>query len=138
MPEEEITIRCPRMTPLVRAVKDAAERIQSESAKLPLLKGAEEFYLAPDGILFFETSGDSVFAHTEGEAYRTKLRLYELERMLPEYFARISKSAIINTRSVLSVDRVLASASLVRFAGSHKQVYVSRRYAKELRLRLRP
>lgn len=45
---------------------------------------------------------------------------------------RVSKSTILNTDRVYSLTRNLTASSLVTFAGSHKQVYVSRNYYKAL------
>lgn len=79
---------------------------------------------------------DGISAHTIQDMYRIKYRLYELEEMLPGYFLRISKSAILNTKKIFAIDRNLSSASLVSFQGTHKKVYVSRRYYKPLKDRL--
>ncbi|MCL1808672.1 MAG: LytTR family transcriptional regulator [Clostridiales bacterium] len=87
-------------------------------------------------MLFFETSGENVYAHTAGDSFRIKFRLYELVEMLPGHFVRAAKSTIINIRHILSIDRNLASASLVQFHGSHKKVYVSRLYYQTLKCRL--
>lgn len=66
--------------------------------------------------------------------YRLKLRLYELERMLPAYFIRINKSALANERAL---DRFT-----VNYAGSVDAVfkcgyreYVSRRCFAEIKRR---
>ena len=52
--------------------------------------------------------------------------------MLPGFFMRVSKSTILNTDRVYSLTRNLTASSLVTFADSHKQVYVSRNYYKAL------
>lgn len=91
-----------------------------------------EYYLSLDEILFFETDEAGISAHTKTDAYQTKYKLYELEDMLPGFFMRVSKSTILNTNHIYSINRNLTASSVVAFSGTHKQVYVSRYYYKLL------
>jgi len=134
--EDEVVIKCAQITETIRDIHKAIAEQCSSSPKLTFFKKNEEYYLSLEDILFFETGGDQVHAHTADDTYRIKHRLWELEEFLPGYFARISKSAIINTRHILAIDRNLTSASLIQFHKSHKQVYVSRMYYKGLRQKL--
>lgn len=95
-----------------------------------------KYYLNLNDILFFETSENSVEAHTEKEVYKIKYRLYELEEILLNNFVRVSKSTILNVNQIYSINRNLTSSSLVQFYKSYKQVYVSRNYNKILKQRL--
>lgn len=45
---------------------------------------------------------------------------------------RISKSAILNTKQIYSINRNLTASSVVEFTGTHKRVFVSRYYYKPL------
>ena len=93
--------------------------------------------MALDEILFFETESNGINAHTRDNVYQVKYRLYELEEMLPGHFLRISKSAIINVGEVYSLSKSnLSTTSVAAFAGSHKQVFVSRHYVKLLKEKL--
>ena len=103
---------------------------------LVFYRGDEEYYFSVEDIYFFETSGDSVFAHTAQDSYLVKQRLYELEQMLPRHFVRVSKGGILNAKHVFSLQKNLASTSLVKFSKGHKQVFVSRHYYSELKQRL--
>ena len=134
--EDEIIIRCRRPTKAIQKIYQLVAGESSLDPKLEFYKDNEDYYFPLSDVLFFETSGESVYAHTADDAYRTKLRLYELEEALPKYFVRAAKSAIINIRHILSINRNLASASLVQFRGSHKKVYVSRSYYQTLKERL--
>lgn len=136
VPEGEIVIRCRELNEAVRRVCTAAENLCDESDRLTVYRDNETVYLPPEEILFFETEREAVYAHTAAELYRTKLRLYELENLLPGTFLRVSKSAILNSGQVRSLSRVISGASLVQFHKSHKQVYVSRHYYRQLRDRL--
>lgn len=130
--EDEVLIRCRALTDEVAGIQRAVSGASGASRKFVFYKGNTEYYLTLDDILFFETDGDGINAHTQSDIYRTKYRLYELEGLLPADFMRISKSAIVNTNRIYSISRNLTASSVVAFAGTHKQVYVSRYYYKPL------
>jgi len=65
--------------------------------------------------------------------YFTDKKLYELERLLPSTFMRVSKSCILNVAEIASIDRNLTGASEVTFRNCGKKVFVSRIYYKVLR-----
>ena len=73
-------------------------------------------------ILFFETDENGISAHTRDEMYQTRYKLYELEDMLPGVFMRVSKSTILNTDQIYSIDRNLTASSVVAFLNTHKKV----------------
>ncbi|OCN03813.1 hypothetical protein A4S06_04395 [Erysipelotrichaceae bacterium MTC7] len=134
--DEEIIIKTKDIT---KEVKDIQKFIQNRLKgvkRLVLYKDEEELFVPVEQILFFETSTDGVYAHTKNDAYVVKLRLYELEKELPDSFMRVSKSTIINLSKIMSLQKNITSSSLVRFMNSVKEVYVSRMYYKELKLRL--
>lgn len=134
--EDEVLIRCGRVDETVRKIHRYVSEQSKPGAKITFFKQNQEFYFPLDDVLFFETQGEHIYAHTAADAYRIKYRLYELEELLPRHFVRAAKSTIVNLRQVYSITKNLASSSLVRFIGSHKQVYVSRFYYRDLRQRL--
>ena len=132
--EDEVLIRCGR-------VDDAVQKLQAyiqsiSDPKLTFFKDSREYYLPLEDILFFETEGDRLYAHTADNAYRVKFRLYELEEMLPRSFIRASKGTIVNIQTVYAINRNLTSSSQIRFKGTHKQIYVSRYYYKTFKEKL--
>ncbi len=137
--EDEVIIRCRELTEEISAIQKAvseaaltAQETADTKRSLVCYKGTTEYYLALDEILFFETEGTGVSVHTRTEVYQTKYKLYELEDMLPRFFMRVSKSAILNIHHIYSINRNLTASSVVAFTGTHKQVYVSRYYYKPL------
>lgn len=136
--EDEVTIRCGQVDDTIQKIHQYIIEQTQSAKKITFYKHNQEFYFPLDDVLFFETEGEHIFAHTSDDAYRIKYRLYELEEMLPKDFSRASKSTIINIRQVYSITRNLTASSLVKFVGTHKQVYVSRYYYNELRQRLNP
>ena len=89
-------------------------------------------------VLFFETEGGIIRAHTADDEFDVKFKLYELEEKLPRSFVRVSKSTILNIRKVYSITRNLTGASKVEFRDSHKIVYCSRNYYKSLKDSMTP
>lgn len=128
--EDEVLIRCRGLTEQVTEIQKAVSEVVNTSQRFVFYRGNTEYYLALDEILFFETDGDGINAHTRDNIYQTKYKLYELEDLLPGCFMRISKSSIVNTNHIYSISRNLTASSVVAFAGTHKQVYVSRYYYK--------
>jgi DNA-binding LytR/AlgR family response regulator len=134
--EDEVLIRCGRVDESIRRIHQFILEQSKSGPKITFYKQNQAYFFPLDDVLFFETTGEKVFAHTAGDAYQIKYRLYELEQMLPRNFVRAAKSAIVNVRWVYSVTRNLTASSLIQFTGSHKQVYASRYYYKELQQRL--
>lgn len=133
----KIIIQAKQMNKEVEAIYESLSHVLATPSQIVFYKKNEEFYFPLNDILFFETSDNEVYAHTYNDAFEVKFRLYELESLLPHQFIRISKSSILNINHIYSIQRNLASASLVQFQSSKKQVYVSRMYFAALRERLK-
>lgn len=136
--EDEIVIRCGRVDASIQRIHQFVLDQTQQSEKITFFKDNQEFYFPLEDVLFFETEGEHIYAQTINDAYRIKYRLYELEALLPKDFVRASKSTIVNIRHIYSITRNLTASSLIKFVGSHKQIYVSRYYYAELRRRLTP
>lgn len=134
--EEEVTIRCKQINSSIQAIERAIEAINSGTGKLVCYQEEKEYYLGLKDILFFETFENSVSVHTIEEVYKIKSKLYELEETLPRSFIRVAKSTIVNVDAIYSITHNITSSSLIEFRKSHKQVYVSRFYYKDLKNRL--
>lgn len=134
--EDEVLIRCCRVNETVQNIQKYALEQATTGTKITFYKENQEFFFPLDEVLFFETEGESIRAHTANDAYLIKYRLYELEQILPRHFVRAAKSTIVNINRVYSVTRNLTASSLVNFTGSHKHIYVSRHYYQQLRQRL--
>lgn len=134
--EDEVVITCRRLDENIINIQKNINNLNNQRLTLELMKEGKEFYIDVQEILFFETDNDMVMAHTTNDIFITKNRLYELEKILPWYFSRISKSAILNVKKVYAITKNLTSASLVEFRETPKQVYVSRTYYKPLKSKL--
>lgn len=136
--DDEVIIRCRELNDTVKRIQDAIASFAGTKRTIVLYHGEVECYVDVEDILFFETMSNGMTAHTRDNVYQAKYRLYELEEMLPGYFLRISKSAIINVREVFSLSRSnLSTTSVVAFSQSNKQVFVSRHYIGQLKEKLK-
>ena len=134
--QEEVVIRCREITPEIIRLQQLLSGNSDRSNQFLVSKGDTEYYLNVNDIIFFETDGNAVMAHTRDDVYETRRKLYELEELLGGRFQRISKSAIVNVDKVYSIKRNVTSSSAIEFQGTHKQIYVSRAYYKILREKL--
>ena len=135
--EEEVIIRCRELSDSIVSLQNYISR-QSGVKKCLSLKNADtEFFVPMEEILFFETQGREIRAHTAERILGCDYKLYELEELLPGGFMRVSKSAIVNLDHVYSVTRNLTASSVMEFAGSNKKAFVSRAYFKAVVERLK-
>ena len=135
--EDEVVIHCRSLTDEIRRIQRAVSEALSPEQNIILYKGDTEFYIPMEDILFFETEGSVLNAHTRDNAYQTRYLLYELEELCSGSFTRVSKSALVNVREIFSLSRsTLSATGVISFAGSHKQVFVSRHYNRQLREKL--
>jgi DNA-binding LytR/AlgR family response regulator len=135
--ETEVTIKCREIDGTIAGIQRAVAQAGGvDAGRLRLMKEGREYYLPPDDVLFFESVGGRAYAHTETEVFEARLRLYELEELLPRSFIRVSKSAILGTMKIYSIEKNPVGPSTVQFRGTHKQLSVSRQYFKLLQDRL--
>lgn len=136
LPEEEVVIRCRQMGDDLIKLQSLITDSSLGDRCIALRQGETVYYVSLDKILFFETEGKVIQAHTGNNIFETDYKLYMLEESLPGFFMRTSKSTIINLNHIYSITRNLTASSLVEFADSKKKVYVSRNYYKALIERL--
>lgn len=134
--ENEVIIRCSELSEDIKNIQIMLHDMLSCKKCITFYRGDTEYYLSLEEIIFFETEGNRVCAHTIDNIYNVKYKLYELEEFLPGYFMRVSKSTILNTNHIYSITHSLSSSSKVEFQNTHKQVYVSRYYYKPLKIKL--
>lgn len=134
--EEEIIIRCKRVTNEITKIQQAISDVQAGEQNFMFFQGEKECYFSLDEIIFFESEGGHINAHTREQVYQVKYKLYELEELLPSSFIRVAKSTILNTNHIHSITKNLTGASEVEFTGTHKHIYVSRGYYKALKEKL--
>ena len=135
MDEPEMIIRAPRLTEDVARLQQLI--LEQKMTPLTFYKDRSEYFVDVSKILFFETDGEKIYGHTREEAYEVRQKLYELEEILPIAFCCISKSTIVNTKQIYSIEKSFSGTSTVNFYQTHKQVHVSRHYYQLLKERLK-
>ena len=135
--EIELVIKTPDLNSDVILIKELVEKAIVNSQKIIFYKGDSEYFIPLESILFFETDDNKVYAHTTDEFFEVKFKLYELEQLIPFYYCRISKSSIINTKAIYSLEKSFSSSSTASFSNSKKQVHISRHYYKILKDKLK-
>ena len=71
---------------------------------------------------------------TEGKRYLIKMRLYEIENIMPSYFIRINKSSLANENHLKCFSVSYSTAVDAVFKSGYKE-YVSRRCFSEIKRR---
>lgn len=132
--ETEVIIKAPCLNEEVERLQKTLT--QAGTSALAFYKADSQYFIKLSDVLFFETDGTKIFAHTRDDAYEVKHKLYELEALLPSYFCRVAKAAIVNMEAIYSLDKSFSGTSTVSFSHSHKQVHVSRHYYQILKERL--
>lgn len=134
--ETEIIIRCKSLDDSIVNLQRSIMDNTNGKHCIMLRNGDTQYYVPIEDVYFFETEGREILAHTAGNIFVSEFKLYELEKMLPGNFMRISKSTIVNIDYIYSITRNLTASSTVEFAKSNKKTLVSRAYYKALTQRL--
>lgn len=134
--EDEVIIRCNQLNDEINQIQNVVNEIISKNKSIIFYKDNIEYYISLKEVLFFETEENNVFAHTLENVYKVKYKLYELEKLLPGNFMRVSKSSILNIDYIYSITRNITASSIVEFQNTYKKVYVSRNYYKPLKFKL--
>ncbi len=130
---EEIIIKCRERDDRVNEIERVIDNVLGSGGELILYINGTEYYVPRGEILFFESEGDKIYAHTAAKRYVTTYKLFELENIMPSYFVRISKSTIANIKLISSLRREVTGNGEITFKSCDKKTYFSRGYYKILR-----
>lgn len=133
---EEIIIRCRERNDRIRSLEAAIEETLRGENEISLFSDGTEFFVPKISILYFESSGGKVYAHTRDRIYTAPHKLFELEGILPSSFVRVSKSAIANIAEISYLRREIVGNGEMGFRGCEKNVYFSRAYFKLLQYKI--
>lgn len=132
--EEEIVATVHQRTPLI----DEIERLVTQDSLTDQIPGYEEeeiVILDLKEIDCFYVEEERTYAHCQdGKQYLIRKRLYELEKTLPGYYERISKSAIANWPRIGRFRVQLSGAVDAVFKSGYTEC-ISRRCFAELKRR---
>ena len=130
---EELILRAPEVNDTVRRVQRAIDAALSGVGEISVRKGGEECFMPYGEFIYFEADGNRTIAHTPRDSFICTARLVELAELLPRCFVRASKSCLVNTGAIRSINRSPTGISEAAFNGSEKKIYISRMYYKVVR-----
>ena len=126
----QVTIKCEKVNEEVIRLKS---HINQFRGKLTAKRDHETVFVELSEVLYFESVDNRTFLYTADEVMEVKHRLYELEEILPpEDFFRISKAQIVNINRVKTLAPGF-NRTLFATMTNGEQVYISRKYAVDLR-----
>ena len=126
----QVIIKCEKANKEVFRLKSHIDRFHE---KLTAKRNHETVFVELSEVLYFESVDNQTFLYTADEVMEIKHRLYELEEMLPpKDFFRISKAQIVNINQIKTLAPGL-NRTLFATMTNGEQVYISRKYAADLR-----
>lgn len=130
--EEEILVYAHRKSKLVEEIENL---VLGEMQELTGYIDREGIIINPAEVHCFVVEDNKVYALTETEKLRLKLRLYQLEEMLDGNFVKINQSCIANIRQIRKFGVTISGSLDVTFKNGYSD-YVSRRNMKKVKERL--
>ena len=131
--DPEIIVKCKEIDDLLQ---DIISYIGIADKKMVGEVDGELFFIPLNNILYFESVDKIVYIYTDKQVYRSSAKLYVLEEQLAEtYFARVSKTTILNLKKLNSV-RSAKNAKLEGLLINKEKILISRQYVAEIKKRL--
>ena len=131
--DPEIIVKCKEIDDLLQ---DIISYIGIADKKMVGEVDGELFFIPLNNILYFESVDKIVYIYTDKQVYRSSAKLYVLEEQLAEtYFARVSKTTILNLKKLSSV-RSAKNAKLEGILINKEKILISRQYVAEIKKRL--
>ena len=132
--EEEITATVHGRSSLTEKIEILVMQ-HSGADRIPVFTEDEIKVLPfPEIECIFSENGKTFVTDTSGNRFRIKMRLYEIEEILPSYFIRINKSALANEKRIERFSANFSGAVDAVFKSGNKE-YVSRRCFAEIKRR---
>ena len=129
----EILVRCEEIDETLRDVisyigiagKSIIGETESETCFIPI-----------NEVFYFESVDKIIFIYTNKQIYKSSAKLYILEEQLTDtYFARVSKTTIINLKKLKSVKSV-KNARLEGTLSNDEKIIISRQYVPKIKEKL--
>ena len=130
--EEEVIVYAHERTKLAERIE---ELVTEEKHELIGYRENEIVRLYTSEISCFYSEEGRVFARVMGERYLLKLRLYQLEELLPSDFLKINQSCLVNIEKIKRFDSSIGASLRVMLDDGYRD-YVSRRQLKTVKERL--
>ncbi len=130
--KEEVQIFVQKETKEIEKLVKYIEEEGFRSGYLLCRKDSVSVPVKTEHIYYIEAMQEKQYVHTRKDIYKVNQKLYELERALPCFFMRVSKSVILNLHAVKEYKPLGGGLMLAEFENGDA-AYLSRKYVKELR-----
>ncbi|MDD5929509.1 MAG: LytTR family DNA-binding domain-containing protein [Spirochaetales bacterium] len=128
--EDEIIVKCEFLD---EGITKLLNQLKNGNSKINFYKNNQIHLVEKNEVLYFESVDDKVFAYTQKEVFETKLKLYELEEILPErIFFRANKAVIVNIDKIESLSPAFSGRFEAVLKNGYK-VIISRNYVPKLK-----
>ena len=128
--EDELIVKCDYLD---ESLTKLINQFKSGKGKMNFYKDSKIVFVEPEEILYFESVDDKVFAYTLEDVFETKLKLYELEQILPaKNFFRANKAVIVNLNKIKSLSPAFGGRFEAVLKNGYK-VIISRSYVPKLK-----
>lgn len=130
--EEEIIIKCHEINDDVLLL---VKKLQEEPKNKTLIgtRGEKLYSIKLSEVLYIEATENKTFVYCESDFYESKLKLYEIESIVPKQsFFRCSKSIILNCNGIDCVTPAFNGRFEARLINGER-VMISRQYVPELK-----
>ncbi len=128
--EDEIIVKCRFLDEDITLLLN---QLKNGSSKMNFYRDNKIVLVDKKEILFFESVDDKVFAYTLEDVFETKLKLYELEQILPaKNFFRANKAVIVNLNKIKSLSPAFGGRFEAVLKNGYK-VIISRSYVPKLK-----
>ncbi len=128
--EDEIIVKCEFLD---EGITRLLNQLKNGNSKINFYKNNQIHLVEKNEVLYFESVDDKVFAYTLKEVFETKLKLYELEEILPErIFFRANKAVIVNIDKIESLSPAFSGRFEAVLKNGYK-VIISRNYVPKLK-----
>jgi len=126
----EIVIKCPKTDERVMKLK---KHIEAFEEKLDAIDNDKHYLISPLEVFYFESVDNRTFLYTDTQVLEIKKRLYELEEILSDKdFVRTSKSQLVNINKIKLLKPEL-NRSITAEMINGEIIFISRRYAKQIK-----
>ena len=132
--DEQVDVRVRRRSDLTDAIEQLVLRHTGHDRIMAYTEDDMRMLRFDDIQLVFSMDGKTWAADGHNTLYRIKMRLYELEEMLPSCFIRINKSALANENHLMRFSAGITGAVNAVFRCGRTE-YVSRRCYADIKRR---
>ncbi len=128
--EDEIVVKCDFLD---EGITRLLNQLKNGNSKMNFYKDNQIRLVEKSEILYFESVDDKVFAYTQNDVLETRLKLYELEEILPaQTFLRANKAVIVNISKIESLSPAFSGRFEAVLKNGYK-VIISRNYVPKLK-----